>query len=49
MNLRDELARERMALLTDVLNSVWQLLDRAPLGRSLEVPHWPRRRYEYAA
>ena len=34
---------------TDVLNSVWQLLDRAPLGRSLDVPDWPRRRYEYAA
>ena len=33
---------------TDVLNSVWQLLDRAPLGRSLDTPGWPRRRYEYA-
>ena len=33
---------------TDVLNSVWQLLDRAPRGRSLDMPGWPRRRYEYA-
>jgi predicted dithiol-disulfide oxidoreductase (DUF899 family) len=33
---------------TDVLNSVWQLLDRAPLGR-MDVHEWPRRRYEYAA
>lgn len=32
---------------TDCLNAVWQLLDRAPLGRG-NVPNWPRRRYEYA-
>ena len=33
---------------TDGLNTVWQLLDRAPLGRGGEHPGWPRRRYEYA-
>ena len=33
---------------TDVLNTVWQLLDRTPLGRGGEHPNWPRRRYEYA-
>jgi predicted dithiol-disulfide oxidoreductase (DUF899 family) len=33
---------------TDALNSVWQLLDRAPHGRT-EVEGWPRRRYEYAS
>jgi predicted dithiol-disulfide oxidoreductase (DUF899 family) len=32
---------------TDVLNSTWQLLDRAPGGRSGAPPDWPRRRYEY--
>jgi predicted dithiol-disulfide oxidoreductase (DUF899 family) len=33
---------------TDCLNTVWQLLDRAPRGRT-DAPGWPRRRYEYAA
>jgi len=33
---------------TDVLNTVWQLLDRTPRGRTGEHPGWPRRRYEYA-
>ncbi len=33
---------------TDVLNTVWQLLDRTPLGRAAAHPNWPRRRYEYA-
>jgi Fe(3+) dicitrate transport protein len=33
---------------TDALNTVWQLLERAPLGRGGEHPDWPRRRYEYA-
>ena len=33
---------------TDVLNTVWQLLDRTPRGRGGEHPSWPRRRYEYA-
>ena len=32
---------------TDVLNSSWQLLDRAPMGRSGAPEDWPRRRYEY--
>ena len=34
---------------TDVLNTVWQLLDRTPRGRGGEHPSWPRRRYEYVA
>jgi len=41
-------ARMGWSFRTDVLNSVWQLLDRTPLGRFDEAPGWPRRRYEYA-
>jgi predicted dithiol-disulfide oxidoreductase (DUF899 family) len=33
---------------TDGLNPTWQLLDRAPLGRS-EVEGWPRRRADHEA
>jgi predicted dithiol-disulfide oxidoreductase (DUF899 family) len=33
---------------TDVLNTTWQLLDRAPLGRGESFEGWPRRRYEYS-
>ena len=50
----DELARERQRLLrrsfnydrgTDGLNGTWQLLDRAPKGRTA-VEGWPQRRAE---
>ena len=35
---------------TDVLNTAWQLLDRAPKGRDDGVEReWPRRRDEYGA
>jgi predicted dithiol-disulfide oxidoreductase (DUF899 family) len=33
---------------TDALNSTWQLLDRAPKGRSASLEGWPRRRAEEA-
>ena len=32
---------------TDVLNGVWQLLDRSPLGREAVPSDWPKRRFEY--
>jgi predicted dithiol-disulfide oxidoreductase (DUF899 family) len=33
---------------TDVLNGVWQLLDRAPKGRDVGAePGWPKRPDEY--
>lgn len=32
---------------TDALNAIWQLLDRAPLGRGGDFPNWPRKRDEY--
>ena len=32
---------------TDVLNSTWQLLDRAPKGRGEDFDGWPRRHDEY--
>lgn len=34
---------------TDVLNTTWQLLDRAPRGRSGEPKEWPRPHDEYTA
>ena len=32
---------------TDVLNGIWQRLDRSPLGREAVPGDWPKRRFEY--
>src|SRR5262245_1868137 len=32
---------------TDALSATWQLLDRAPQGRGVDPPEWPRRHDEY--